>query len=103
MGNMLRREEGQAIIQVTLSLLVLIAFVALAVDAGNTVLAAAADAECGRCRVRWQARVSCAWAAAWPRRRAAARTYMINNGVAAGAIGAGDIVINSNIVDVIAA
>ena len=98
---MLGDEEGQAIIQVTLSLLVLIAFVALAVDAGNTYgqrrqmqNAADAGALAGARELCLGSSVDTA--------RAAARAYMINNGVAAGAIGAGDIAINNNIVDVIA-
>lgn len=99
--TVLGHEEGQAIIQVTLSLLVLIAFVALAVDAGNTYgqrrqmqNAADAGALAGARELCLGSSVDTA--------RAAARAYMINNGVAAGAIGAGDIVINNNIVDVIA-
>ncbi len=97
----LRGDEGQAIIQVAMSLLVLIAFVALAVDAGNTYgqrrqmqNAADAGALAGRRELCLGSSVDTA--------RAAARAYMINNGVAAGAIGTGDITINNNIVDVIA-
>lgn len=94
----LGREEGQAIIQVTLSLLVLIAFVALAVEAGNTYSqrrqmqnAADAGALAGARELCLGSSVDTA--------RAAARAYMINNGVAAGAIGAGDITITGNVVD----
>jgi Flp pilus assembly protein TadG len=100
-GRTPQHEEGQAIIQVTLSLLVLIGFVALAIDAGNTYSqrrnmqnAADAGALAGARELCLGSSVDTA--------RAAARAYMINNGVAAGAIGAGDIVIAGNTVEVIA-
>ena len=74
-----RNEGGQAIIQVTVSILVLIAFVALAIDAGNTYAqrrqmqnAADAGALAG-------ARELCLGSSA-ATATAAARTYMINNG-----------------------
>lgn len=100
-NSILKHEEGQAIIQATLSILVLIAFVALAVDAGNTYgqrrqmqNAADAGALAGARELCLGSSVATA--------RAAARAYMINNGVAAGAIGAGDITIAGNVVDTIA-
>lgn len=100
-GKWVGGEEGQAIIQVTLSLLVLIAFVALAVDTGNTYgqrrqmqNAADAGALAGARELCLGSSIDTA--------RAAARAYMISNGVAAGAIGAGDIDITGNIVTTIA-
>jgi Flp pilus assembly protein TadG len=100
-GHTLVHEEGQALIQVTLSMLVLIMFVAIAIDAGNTYgqrrqmqNAADAGALAGARELCLGSSVDTA--------RAAARAYMISNGVAAAAIGAGDIDITGNIVTTIA-
>lgn len=91
-------EEGQSLIQVSISLVVMLAFVALAIDVGRTYgerrqMQNAADA--GALAGARELCLGNTEAAA----RAKASEYMVRNGVAAGAVSAADVAISGNVVD----